>query len=69
MTVFIVLILNVLLIVSIYSFSFAKNGNTSFIPLSSSNVILIVVDCLCADRLSCYGYSRKTTPFIDSFTE
>ena len=29
------------------------------------NVILITIDCLRADYLSCYGYKRKTTPFID----
>ena len=29
------------------------------------NVILITVDCLRADKLSCMGYSRNTTPFID----
>ena len=30
------------------------------------NVILITIDCLRADHLHCYGYSRDTTPFIDS---
>lgn len=30
------------------------------------NVILITIDCLRADHLSCYGYHRETTPFIDS---
>ena len=33
------------------------------------NVILITVDCLRADRLSCVGYERNTTPFIDSLAE
>lgn len=28
-------------------------------------VILIVIDCLRADHLSCYGYHRPTTPTID----
>ena len=32
-----------------------------------SNVILVTIDCLRADHLSCYGYERKTTPFIDFF--
>ena len=31
------------------------------------NVILIVVDSLRNSRLSCQGYFRKTTPFLDSF--
>lgn len=29
------------------------------------NVILITIDTLRADRLSCYGYSKPTTPFLD----
>ena len=29
------------------------------------NVVLVVVDTLRADRLSCYGYRRPTTPAID----
>jgi arylsulfatase A-like enzyme len=29
------------------------------------NVILIVLDCTRADHLSCYGYPRATTPFLD----
>jgi len=30
------------------------------------NLILLTVDCLRADRLSCMGYSKITTPHIDS---
>lgn len=30
------------------------------------NVLLVVVDALRADHLSCYGYPRSTTPSIDS---
>ncbi len=30
------------------------------------NVIIIVLDALRADHLGCYGYARKTSPFIDS---
>ncbi len=33
------------------------------------NVILIVVDTLRADHLSCYGYNRNTTPVIDELSE
>jgi arylsulfatase A-like enzyme len=29
------------------------------------SVVLIVLDCGRADHLSCYGYGRETTPFID----
>jgi arylsulfatase len=31
------------------------------------DIILITLDAARADHLSCYGYSRPTTPFIDSF--
>ncbi|MFQ5646907.1 MAG: sulfatase [bacterium] len=34
--------------------------------LSRPNIVLIVIDTLRADHVSAYGYSRKTTPFIDS---
>jgi arylsulfatase A-like enzyme len=33
------------------------------------NIILILLDTLRADRLSCYGYERETTPHIDAFAE
>lgn len=33
------------------------------------NVILISIDTLRADHLSCYGYSRNTSPNIDRFTK
>lgn len=33
------------------------------------NIILIVLDTLRADHLSCYGYERRTSPSIDRFAE
>ncbi|ELZ75339.1 sulfatase [Haloferax volcanii DSM 14919] len=33
------------------------------------NVVLLVIDSLRADHLSCYGYERQTSPFIDSLAE
>ncbi|GAI10463.1 unnamed protein product [marine sediment metagenome] len=33
------------------------------------NVILISIDTCRADYLSCYGYSRKTTPNIDAIAD
>ena len=35
-------------------------------PAKGPNVILLTIDTLRADRLSCYGYRRNTSPFIDS---
>jgi arylsulfatase A-like enzyme len=34
-------------------------------PVSRPNIILIILDTTRADRLSCYGYERKTSPNID----
>lgn len=36
-------------------------------PSTPPNVILIVLDTVRADHLSCYGYARATTPAIDAF--
>jgi arylsulfatase A-like enzyme len=33
------------------------------------NILLITIDCLRADHLSCMGYHRQTSPFIDSLAE
>ncbi len=35
-------------------------------PPERPNVILITIDTLRADHVSCYGYERETTPFLDS---
>lgn len=37
-------------------------------PQQPANVVLIVMDTVRADHLSCYGYSRPTTPSIDSLS-
>jgi len=40
-------------------------------PLSSGkkpHVFIYLIDTLRADHVSCYGYSRETTPFIDRFS-
>lgn len=46
----------------------SRSGNVPNInPDSQPNVLIITVDCLRNDRLSCTGYERETTPFLDSF--
>jgi len=35
-------------------------------PLAGYDLILINIDALRADHLGCYGYSRDTSPFLDS---
>lgn len=32
-----------------------------------TNVLIFLVDAMRADRLSCYGYERETSPFLDEF--
>jgi arylsulfatase A-like enzyme len=36
-------------------------------PAKKTNIVLIILDTLRADHLSCYGYHKKTTPNIDRF--
>ena len=33
------------------------------------NILLIAIDSIRADHMSCYGYDRLTTPYIDRFAE
>jgi arylsulfatase A-like enzyme len=40
-------------------------GKKTAVP-TGPNIILITIDTLRADHLSCYGYHRQTSPFIDS---
>ena len=40
-----------------------------FYPQRKPNIILISIDALRADHLSCYGYEKKTTPVIDEFSK
>jgi len=39
------------------------------LPSPKPNIILFSIDTLRADHLSCYGYSRKTSPHIDAFSK
>ncbi|MBN1873203.1 MAG: sulfatase [Anaerolineae bacterium] len=36
---------------------------------SQPDIVLIILDTLRADRLSCYGYGRETSPHIDAFAD
>ncbi len=51
--------------------AYAYWGNPLILPARRDPedipVILISCDTLRADHLSCYGYERETTPFLDSF--
>ena len=37
--------------------------------MKEPNIILLVLDAVRADRLSCYGYKIKTTPIIDELSK
>jgi len=39
-------------------------GKKAAVP-SGPNIVLITIDALRADHMSCYGYHRETSPFID----
>jgi arylsulfatase A-like enzyme len=53
------------LILTLSLFAFAGCGKKGHKP-NAPNIILITIDTLRADHLSCYGYPRQTSPFIDS---
>lgn len=49
-----------------------RAGNPALqVPLTSNgtNVLLVILDTVRADRFSCYGYSRPTTPNLDRVAE
>ena len=37
--------------------------------MKKPNIILMGIDSLRADHLSCYGYEKKTSPHIDKLSE
>lgn len=47
----------------------ADRGLTQLRRHDIHHVLFLVVDCLRRDHVSCYGYTRKTTPFLDSLAE
>lgn len=50
----------------IFGIVFAIRPKGPVLPSALPNIVLITVDALRADHLSCYGYKRKTSPNIDS---
>lgn len=59
---------------SVYVFTYPKNNSIFYFPQKElirgkKNVILITIDTLRQDSLKCYGYSRETSPFIDSIAD
>lgn len=44
---------------------FEKHKDTPLTSLTRPNVLIVVIDSLRADRVSCYGYGRDVTPNLD----
>jgi arylsulfatase A-like enzyme len=38
-------------------------------PAGAPNVVLVSIDCMRRDRLSAYGHTRQTTPFLDGMLD
>ena len=54
-----------------YLFGCSTKKASDFPSNSSENfdVVFVSIDTLRSDHLSCYGYERKTSPFIDSLAK
>ncbi len=62
------IVISALIIVAIVVLTvFRSNGNR--LSAEPDNIILISIDTIRADHLSCYGYRHKTTPNIDAFAD
>ena len=48
---------------------YALSSQTEDVSTPKPNIILFSIDTLRADHLSCYGYSRETSPHIDAFSK
>lgn len=49
--------------------SASTDPRDNFVLKSKPNIIWLLIDTARADRLSCYGYEKKTTPFIDRIAQ
>ncbi|KPN32323.1 arylsulfatase [Halolamina pelagica] len=47
-------------------FQQSSRGDIPKLHLNGRDVVIVVIDCLRADRLSRTGYHRQTTPFLDT---
>jgi len=66
----IIIIAGILLTFSLYIIYFPPfNNQTDTVSNNDFNIVLITIDALRADHLSCYGYERNTSPNIDKIAE
>ncbi len=62
---FVIFIIFIVIITVIIDISFLLRYRRKSSPISPINVMIIVIDALRPDHLSCYGYERNTSPNID----
>lgn len=59
-----------ILTLSLYIFYFLPSNNSAEVDSNNDfNIVLITIDTLRADHLSCYGYERKTSSNIDNIAK
>lgn len=58
-----------IIVLSYFSPPSALSSISDELPSLKPNIILFSIDTLRADHLSCYGYSRETSPHIDAFSK
>jgi arylsulfatase A-like enzyme/Flp pilus assembly protein TadD len=58
-----------ILFLSVISFSVAAETSSGLPPVTPDTIILFSLDTTRADRMSCYGYELETTPRIDALAE
>ena len=66
---FILIIGLIIIPFSCFIYLFLSHNVGILAPTKDFNVVLISIDTLRSDHLSCYGYHRKTTPTIDKIAE
>ena len=48
---------------------YEQRRKTRWHPTQKPNIILFGIDSLRADHMSCYGYDRLTSPYLDRFAQ
>jgi len=65
-----IIIAGIILTLSLYIICLSPlNNQTDTVSNNDFNIVLITIDTLRADHLSCYGYERNTSPNIDKIAK
>ncbi len=62
------ILISALVLVGVIILAVFRSGDNR-LTAAPNNIILISIDTIRADHMSCYGYEHKTTPNIDAFAE